>query len=422
MKVSEFTRLCQALDDRNPNRVSENLIKPFERVDGDSMDEKSVTSDIMRSMKVAVYFGWLYRWMLDFVHELSQLVTDVRPYSMRAYGTYPWRSYESRVVMVNPQRFVPFVVNFLAYRADIAILLASETVVSLLLFALSKIARSRIVLIVEENNERSFRNVFLRVLSKLKRVLVVAVHRNADLLIAESQASAEYLLRMGCSAERVHAIPHGVNVDIFQPKEKSEELARKIGITEDEFRNGVVLFVGVYNEIKGAEYMTQAILSFPDANKPTFLLPSEGRVFLKHEEELRALTNVHTYPPLLDEMPDLYSLADIVVVPSKKCPGTSSDRSPNSCVEALACGKAVIGTNVGGIPLIMGDAGLLIPPNDPSAIIEAVSRLIEDANLRRALQKKARKRAVSVLSNQVYARRILALLEDSSRNRKQTRS
>jgi glycosyltransferase involved in cell wall biosynthesis len=76
----------------------------------------------------------------------------------------------------------------------------------------------------------------------------------------------------------------------------------------------------------------------------------------------------------------------------------------------MASGKAVIGTAVGGIPLIMGNAGLLIAPNDSNAIVEALSTLVADAELRKALGKKARERAVTELSNKVYAQRILELL------------
>jgi len=372
--------------------------------------QQRVPNDDIKSMKVAVYFQWTYRWMVDFVNELSDEVGEVRSYSRGIFGTYPWERYQSRTYVLSARSFVPFLIDFLRYRPDISILLASETFVALWIFVLAKLVKSRIVLIVEENQERAFYSLALKVLAKLKRPVVTAAHKASDLIIAESDASREYLLRMGCNPAIIFPLPHGVNIEDFRPKQRSKELAKKLGIREEDFRKGVVLYVGDYNEIKGAEFMTEAILSFPDGPKPIFLLPSSGRVFLRHEDELRALSNVYTYPPLEDEMPDLYSLADIVVVPSKKCPETSSDRSPNSCIEAMACGKAVVGTNVGGIPLIMGDAGLLIPPNDPKAIIEAVSRLIADAELRKALGKKARERAVAELNNKVYARRILELL------------
>jgi glycosyltransferase involved in cell wall biosynthesis len=148
----------------------------------------------------------------------------------------------------------------------------------------------------------------------------------------------------------------------------------------------------------------------PNLNGVVFLIPSQGSVFLKHQLQFNAMKNVYTYPPLDDEsMPHLYNLSDIVVVPSEQNEAGSSDRSPNSLIEAMACGKAVIGTTVGGIPAIMGQAGVLIRPNDPTAIAEAISALNADEALREVLGTSARERAITALDNRLYARHILEL-------------
>jgi len=307
--------------------------------------------------------------------------------------------------------YIPLVIDFLRYKPDISILLASETSITLSIFVLAKLVKSRVVLVVEENEERIFDSLVLKVLAKLKRTVVSAEHKASDLIIAESEASREYLLRMGCNPAIIFSLPHGVNIDDFRPERKNLELARRIGVRPGDLGKNIALFVGNYNAYKGAEFMTEAILNFRLDGRLVFLIPDNGPVFLKHADELNALPNVYAYPPIDDQqMPDLYNLADIVVIPSMRCPGTSSDRSPNSLTEAMASGKAVIGTAVGGIPLIMGNAGLLIAPNDSNAIVEALSTLVADAELRKALGKKARERAVTELSNKVYAQRILELL------------
>ena len=349
--------------------------------------------------------------MIDFVCELSNLLADVRAYSRGIFGTYPWERYQSQTFVLDKRSYLRFVTEFLRYKPDICILLASETFVSMSIFSLAKIVKSRIVLVVEENEERTFPSLAFKMLSVLKSKLVSAVHRGADLIIAESETSRDYVLRMGCDPALVFALPHGVNVEDFRPGPKRSELALRIGLNFEDLKKRIVLFVGNYNAYKGAEFMTEAILKSPTKAELLFLIPDKGSVFSKHADVLRALPDVYPYPPIDDaEMPDLYNLADIVVVPSMRCPGTSSDRSPNSLLEAMACGKAVIGTNVGGIPLILGDAGLLIPPNDSDAIVEALTALTADVQLRRSLQEKARARAVAELSNKAYAERVLELL------------
>lgn len=362
------------------------------------------------SVKAAVYAPYVYRWMLDFVRALSELSGEVRFYSCGIFGNYPWKQYEQRVRLVNKQRFFSAVINYARYRPDVVVLLGSETLTSLAIFTVSKIIGTSTVLIVEENRERTYSSALLSSLAFFKRLFVAANHRSADVLVAESQSSEDYLLRMGCTIERIHLVPHGTNINDFRPGPKSIQLATLLGLSEDDLLATVVLFVGEFSEYKGAEFLAQAIIHFPDLDEVIFLIPSQGSIFLKYELQFNLMENVYTYSPLDDEcMPYLYNLSDIVVVPSELREKGSSDRSPNSLIEAMASGKAVVGTTVGGIPAIMDRAGVLIRPNDPTAIAEAISALNADKELRETLGARARERAVTVLNNRVYARNILEL-------------
>lgn len=84
-----------------------------------------------------------------------------------------------------------------------------------------------------------------------------------------------------------------------------------------------------------------------------------------------------------DQMPGWYQRADIAVIPTLACEGTSL-----SCVEALASGCAVVATNVGGLPDLVYDGinGLLVEP-EASSLANAINRLIEDQELRERLQR-----------------------------------
>ena len=63
-------------------------------------------------------------------------------------------------------------------------------------------------------------------------------------------------------------------------------------------------------------------------------------------------------------------------------------------LEALACGKPVIGSDVGGISeIITDDVGLLINPNDASSLCDAIDKIIEDDEFRLNLASNARNRA-----------------------------
>lgn len=74
---------------------------------------------------------------------------------------------------------------------------------------------------------------------------------------------------------------------------------------------------------------------------------------------------------------------------------TNVDNSPVSVIEAMACGLCVVSTNVGGIPFLLEHEtdALLVPPNDPRAMADAVHRVLTDAALAGRLSANARAKA-----------------------------
>ena len=79
---------------------------------------------------------------------------------------------------------------------------------------------------------------------------------------------------------------------------------------------------------------------------------------------------------------------DVLVLPS------FSESFGLVLIEALACEKAVIGSNVGGITeIITDDVGLLIDPNDASSLAQSIDKIIGEDEFRQKLSSNARKRA-----------------------------
>jgi len=102
---------------------------------------------------------------------------------------------------------------------------------------------------------------------------------------------------------------------------------------------------------------------------------------------------VYTHP---EECRGFMESLDVFVMPS------FTEGTPNSVVEAMACGKPIIASEVGGIPDMIGDdSGILVPPGDVSALTEAILRLARDSALRQTMGAAAKQRYQKLFSPNV---------------------
>jgi glycosyltransferase involved in cell wall biosynthesis len=88
-----------------------------------------------------------------------------------------------------------------------------------------------------------------------------------------------------------------------------------------------------------------------------------------------------------DDVADLLGAADVVVMPS------AWEGWPLAAAQALAAGRPLVATAVGGLPELVGTAGLLVPPDDPSALASAIDQVVSDPDLAAHLGGLARQRA-----------------------------
>ena len=91
------------------------------------------------------------------------------------------------------------------------------------------------------------------------------------------------------------------------------------------------------------------------------------------------------------DVPDLLNAADIFVLSSRQ------EGFPITFLEAMAAGKPVIATDVGGCAEAVadGETGLIVPPENPQALAEAISALISDPGRARAMGEAGRSRVKS---------------------------
>lgn len=109
-----------------------------------------------------------------------------------------------------------------------------------------------------------------------------------------------------------------------------------------------------------------------------------------------------------------YQRATVVVLPCV----TDAESFGLSLIEAMACGKPVIGSRVGGIPFVMDEGvdGLLVPPGDVGALASACLRLLDDRKLAEALGAAGRRKVVADYTWNGQVDRYVALLQAPGRS------
>ena len=142
----------------------------------------------------------------------------------------------------------------------------------------------------------------------------------------------------------------------------------------------LVLAVGRLHPQKGYDVLLAARRAWPDA---VVAVAGDGPL----EQELRAQAPDVRWLGRRDDVADLLAAADVVVLPS-----TWEARSLTA-QEALRAGRPLVATAVGGVPDLVGEGAVLIPPGDPEALASAVRELLDDPAYAAALA--ARGRAVA---------------------------
>ncbi len=187
-----------------------------------------------------------------------------------------------------------------------------------------------------------------------------------------------------------------------RPVAVAEEVARtfaaEYGFVPPVIPNGVDLtrFAGVRPK-SGGPFTVLAVARLEPQKNPAVLaeavasLPFEARFLIAGEGSLRPALDGRPRVTLLgvrSDIADVLASADVFALAS------DYEGHPIALLEAMAAGLPVVATAVGGVPEMVGDAGLLVPPRDVPALAGALERLHRDADLRAELGRKARERVV----------------------------
>lgn len=219
-----------------------------------------------------------------------------------------------------------------------------------------------------------------------------------------------------CAPERIRYLGNGIDLGYFNPAEVSPAAAgsvrQELGIAPGDRVVGIVARV---NEEKGFREFFQAAAtlaaSFPTA-KFLVIGPIEREKFdALDPHELAAAAGVADrliYAGLRDDMRELYSVMDVLVLPSHR------EGFPRAPMEASAMGRPVVATNIRGCRQVVrdGETGFLVPLRDPAALAAAIGRLLADKELAARMGRAARALALAEFDENVVFERTIAAYRD----------
>jgi glycosyltransferase involved in cell wall biosynthesis len=263
-------------------------------------------------------------------------------------------------------------------------------------------------------------HIFYGYHGKIKTKLFILIEKLTamitDMIITLTKREKDDHIQFDISKSHKFAVIHsGVNLEDFSKNfVNSDELKRDLGIP---ITDSIVGTVGRLVEIKGHRYLLDAArLVLNKLPNVTFLLIGDGHLMtelINHASAL-GIKNKVIFGGWRGDVAQLINAFDIFVLPSL------NEGMGRVLVEAMAMGKPIVASDIGGIPDLVKDGtnGILFPPRDVHAMAEAIMKLLLDRELARKMGKEGERTSLNYDTG-VMVKNIERLYEDVLRGKGQ---
>jgi teichuronic acid biosynthesis glycosyltransferase TuaC len=213
----------------------------------------------------------------------------------------------------------------------------------------------------------------IHVRSGVSNLLTRRVIARCQALLTVSEAMRQYTIKQfGGDPQRIHTIINGFNTAVFKPLAQSQA-RQALNLAHDE---QLIVFVGRLVKEKGLAELLQAFNALA-AEQPKLRLAVLGDGQMRTEFAAMVAASPHGQAVRIlgavshAQVAQWIAASDLLTLPSW------SEGYPNVVVEALACGRPVVATDVGGIPEIVDDScGMLVPIKDAQALQQALAKTL----------------------------------------------
>ena len=242
------------------------------------------------------------------------------------------------------------------------------------------------------------------------KLLIETAYRYADIVAPVCRYNGLWEVANGTEPSRIRPVHNGVDPKAFPVATAEPALP-------------TLVFVGRIDPLKDIETLLRAFAEvrtqLPDARLRLFgPTPEGGEAYFDHcvqiSTELGLADGAATFEGKISPPAQAYHAGQVVVLTS------ISEGLPYVVLEAMASGRPVVATDVGGVAEAVGGAGLLVPPKDASAFAAACVTLLSDKRKRKALGRAARSRVVQHFDVKRCFDTYLGLYEELAKNDRET--
>ncbi|MCO5250293.1 MAG: glycosyltransferase [Candidatus Kapabacteria bacterium] len=203
-------------------------------------------------------------------------------------------------------------------------------------------------------------------------------------------------------------IYNGVDCDEFKPIDKTT-IKAKLGLEPNKF---IITFAGQFKRGKGLMDLIAAATLIDNDNHQFMLIGKpESENFLAEMKDAISAANLESRVKIMEFQSDIqnwFAASDIVVLPSHE----GTEGMGRVLFEAMACGTAVIGTNISGVrQAISQETGLLVAEKSPQSLAEAITKLMADKVMRHSMEHNGRQRALEFFDIKNHAKNVEKIYE-----------
>lgn len=314
----------------------------------------------------------------------------------------------SPVIPINPHRIFYNPLNLLKIlrkkRWDaIYIVGEPEWFISAEVIILSKLSRKNVKIMVQTSRNIDFTiSKFPYRFSNITRKIDFYVRRNCNALVCIGESTKESFNKSPFSFNhnKLYIHPWHIDVDFFKNRMHNKPNIKLtlgfVGRIEDE--KGIINF---YEAIKFIKEKVRIIIA-GNGSKSEWLNLKIKDLGIEYKFIKDAK---------MENMPDIYSEIDILIVPSLTT-NIWKEQFGRVIPEALSCETAVIGSDSGEIPYVIGDAGLVFKEGNTNDMLEKINYLLDNPEKLIELKRKGRERVIQKFSTVAVANNFVEILKD----------